>query len=83
MSEDIYTIVSPLSGTMYRRPSPDEPCFAEEGDEVKEGDVVCIVESMKVFNDIRAEYPGTIKKFLAENEDALMIHQPLVEVIKK
>lgn len=76
-----FTINSPLTGVFYRRPSPDEEPYVKEGDKVEKGTVVCVVESMKIFNEIRAEKKGIIDKFLVEDEDAVMINQPLIEVI--
>jgi acetyl-CoA carboxylase biotin carboxyl carrier protein len=73
-------ILSPLPGTFYRKPSPDEPAFKEVGDEVAPGEVVGIVEVMKSFNQVIAEESGKITAFLAEDEDAVMPGQPLVEL---
>ena len=73
-------ILSPLPGTFYRRPSPDQPPFKEVGDAVAVGDVVGIVEVMKSFNQVTADMAGTITAFLAEDEDAVMPGQPLVEL---
>ena len=58
MSDNIFTVNAPLSGTFYRCPSPDEPPYVEEGQEVNPGQVVCIVESMKIFNEVRVERKG-------------------------
>lgn len=80
MSGKVFTINAPLSGTFYRRPSPEEPPYVEEGDEIKPGTVVCIVESMKVFNEVRTERGGVIRKILIEDEDPVMINQPMFEV---
>jgi len=80
MSDDLFQIESPLSGTFYRSPSPDEPPYVEVGQTVKPGDVVCIVESMKVFTEVRTERDGVIRKVLIESEDPVMINQPLLEV---
>ncbi len=80
MDKKIFTINSPLSGTFYRRPSPEDPPYVEEGDEVQPGSVVCIVESMKVFNEVRSERAGIIRKVLIEDEDPVMINQPMFEV---
>lgn len=80
MSKQTITINAPLSGTFYRQSSPGEPCYVEEGDAVEPGDVLCIVESMKIFNEVRAEHKGIVKKILVEDEDAVMINQPLFEV---
>lgn len=80
MSNKVFTIDAPLSGTFYRRPSPEEPPYVEEGDEIQAGTVVCIVESMKVFNEVRSERKGIIRKILIEDEDPVMINQPMMEV---
>jgi acetyl-CoA carboxylase biotin carboxyl carrier protein len=80
MNGKIFTINSVLSGTFYRRPSPDEPVYVNEGDTVKPGQVVCIVESMKIFNEVRVERKGIIRKILIEDEDTVLIHQPMFEV---
>src|SRR5690606_21697057 len=60
-------INSPMIGTFYRRPSPDKPNFIEVGDKVKAGDVICIIEAMKLFNEIEAEVSGTVVKILADD----------------
>ncbi|MGI9436745.1 MAG: acetyl-CoA carboxylase [Geminicoccaceae bacterium] len=73
-------ILSPLPGTFYRRPAPDEPPFKEVGDAVKQGDVIGLVEVMKVFSEVKAEVDGKVKAFLAENEDPVMAGAPLVEL---
>lgn len=80
MEKKIFTINSPLSGTFYRRPSPEEPIYVEEGDIVQPGGVVCIVESMKVFNEVRTERKGIVRKVLIEDEDPVMINQPMFEL---
>jgi acetyl-CoA carboxylase biotin carboxyl carrier protein len=58
---------SPMVGTFYRSPSPDADPFVEEGSHVDEGDVLCIIEAMKVMNEIKAEHAGTIEKIVVEN----------------
>jgi biotin carboxyl carrier protein len=73
-------ILSPLPGTFYRKPAPDQPAFKEVGDTVAVGDVVGIVEVMKSFNQVTSDVAGTITAFLAEDEDAVMPGQPLVEL---
>lgn len=73
-------ILSPLPGTFYRKPAPDQPVFKEVGDEVKEGDVIGLVEVMKVFNEVKAEASGKVKTFFVENEDPVMAGAPLVEL---
>ena len=73
-------ILSPLPGTFYRKPAPDQPPFVDVGDEVVEGDVIGLVEVMKVFNEVKAEVAGKVKSFLVENEDPVMAGAPLVEL---
>lgn len=66
-SAGLLEIKSPMVGTFYRAPSPDQPAFAKEGDQVGQDTVVCIIEAMKVFNEIQAEVSGKIKQVLVEN----------------
>jgi biotin carboxyl carrier protein len=73
-------ILSPLPGTFYRKPAPDQPPFKNEGDAVAEGDVVGLVEVMKSFHEVKAQVSGTIKAFLVDNEDAVMAGQPLASL---
>lgn len=80
MADKVFIIEAPLTGTFYRCPSPEDPLFVEVGQEVKAGDVTCIVESMKVFTEIRTERDGIVRKILVENEDPVQIHQPLIEI---
>ena len=74
---NLLTIKSPMIGTFYRRPSPDKPIFAEIGDEVTPGKVVCIIEAMKLFNEIESEVKGRIVKILAEDASPVEYDQPL------
>jgi len=71
------TIKSPMIGTFYRRPSPDKPNFVEVGDEVSAGKVVCIIEAMKLFNEIESEVSGKIVKILVEDSSPVEYDQPL------
>lgn len=71
------TIKSPMIGTFYRRPAPDKPLFAEVGDEVTPGKVVCIIEAMKLFNEIESEVKGKIVKILVEDRSPVEYDQPL------
>ncbi len=73
-------ILSPLPGTFYRKPSPDDPPYKAEGDSVTEGDVIGLIEVMKSFNEVKADVAGKVTKFLIENEDPVMAGQPLVEI---
>ncbi|MCD4813385.1 acetyl-CoA carboxylase biotin carboxyl carrier protein [bacterium] len=78
-----YTIKSPMVGTFYRSPSPESKAFIEVGAEVSENSVVCIVEAMKLMNEIKAEVKGKIKKILVENAQAVEFGQPLFQVERK
>jgi acetyl-CoA carboxylase biotin carboxyl carrier protein len=71
------TIKSPMIGTFYRRPAPDKPLFVEVGDEVAPGKVVCIIEAMKLFNEIESEVKGKIVKVLVEDQTPVEYDQPL------
>ena len=71
------TIKSPIIGTFYRKPSPDKPNFAELGDQVSEGQVLCVVEAMKLFNEIESEVSGTIVKILVDDSSPVEFDQPL------
>jgi acetyl-CoA carboxylase biotin carboxyl carrier protein len=71
------TIKSPMIGTFYRRPSPDKPNFVDVGDEVNVGKVVCIIEAMKLFNEIESEVKGRIVKILVEDASPVEYDQPL------
>ena len=70
-------IKSPIIGTFYRKPSPDKPNFAEVGDQVSEGQVLCVVEAMKLFNEIESEVSGTIVKILVDDSSPVEFDQPL------
>ncbi|WP_299182304.1 acetyl-CoA carboxylase biotin carboxyl carrier protein [uncultured Aquimarina sp.] len=71
------TIKSPIIGTLYRKPSPDKSTFVEVGDTIKEGDVLCIIEAMKLFNEIESEVSGKIVKILADDNSPVEFDQPL------
>ncbi|WP_207429474.1 acetyl-CoA carboxylase biotin carboxyl carrier protein [Pedobacter sp. SYSU D00535] len=76
-SSNYITIKSPMIGTFYRSSSPDKPSFVNVGDEVKAGQVVCIIEAMKLFNEIESEVSGRIVKVLVENSSPVEYDQPL------
>ena len=76
-SANYVTIKSPMIGTFYKRPSPDKPNFVEIGDEVSVGKVVCIIEAMKLFNEIESEVSGRIVKALVEDASPVEYDQPL------
>jgi len=71
------TIKSPMIGTFYHSPTPDKPIYVNVGDEIKPGTVVCIIEAMKLFNEIEAEVSGRIVKVLVQNASPVEYDQPL------
>ena len=71
------TVKSPIIGTFYRKSAPDQPSFAEVGDNIKEGDVLCIIEAMKLFNEIESEVSGKIVKVLVDDATPVEFDQPL------
>ncbi len=71
------TIKSPIIGTFYRKPSPDKPVFAEVGDSIQAGDTVCVIEAMKLFNEIESEVSGKIVKILVDDSSPVEFDQPL------
>ncbi|TWT31629.1 acetyl-CoA carboxylase biotin carboxyl carrier protein [Blastopirellula retiformator] len=76
----LVTINSPMVGTFYAKPKPDSENFAKVGDHIGEDSVVCIIEAMKVFNEIKAELTGKIVAVLVKNEDPVEYGQPLFKV---
>lgn len=77
VATNLLTIKSPMIGTFYRRASPDKPLMAEEGTVVAVGKVVCIIEAMKLFNEIESEVKGTIVKILVDDASPVEYDQPL------
>ena len=71
------TIKSPIIGTFYRKAAPDKPAFVEVGDTIKEGGVLCVIEAMKLFNEIESEVSGTIVKILIDDATPVEFDQPL------
>ena len=71
------TIKSPIIGTFYRKPSPDKPLFVEVGQTIAEGDVLCVIEAMKLFNEIESEVSGKIVKILVDDSSPVEFDQPL------
>lgn len=76
-SDNLITIKSPMIGTFYRKPGPGKPNFVEVGDEVSQGKVVCIIEAMKLFNEIESEVKGKVVKILVEDSSPVEYDQPL------
>ena len=77
VATNLLTIKSPMIGTFYRRAAPDKPLMAEEGTAVAPGKVVCIIEAMKLFNEIESEVKGTIVKILVDDASPVEYDQPL------
>lgn len=71
------TVTAPMIGTFYRKPSPDKPVFVNVGDTVKAGQTVCIIEAMKLFNEIECEVSGTVVKVIADDMKPVEYGQPL------
>ena len=71
------TIKSPMIGTLYRKPAPDKPMFVEVGSTINKGDIVCVVEAMKLFNEIESEISGKIIKVLVDDSSPVEFDQPL------
>ncbi|OTN89524.1 acetyl-CoA carboxylase, biotin carboxyl carrier protein [Enterococcus sp. 7E2_DIV0204] len=80
--ENTEEIISPIVGVVYLKPAPDKENFKQVGDSVKKGDVVCIVEAMKLMNEITASVDGVITEVLIQNEDVVEFNQPLFRVSK-
>ena len=71
---------APLVGTVYLNPKPGEPSFIKEGDLIKKGQKICLIEAMKIFNDIEAEEDGIIYEILVKNEDPVEFGQPIIKI---
>tara|TARA_B100000900_G_C20368457_1_gene629375 strand:- start:176 stop:670 length:495 start_codon:yes stop_codon:yes gene_type:complete len=76
-SSKFVTVRSPIIGTFYRKPAPDKPVFVEVGDAVSEGSVLCVIEAMKLFNEIESEVTGKIVKILVDDSSPVEFDQPL------
>jgi acetyl-CoA carboxylase biotin carboxyl carrier protein len=79
---NLHVIKSPMVGTFYRAPTPDAPPYVDIGDKIKKGDVVCIVEAMKIMNEIESDVKGEILGVLVSNEGPVEYNQPLFKVRK-
>ena len=80
--DDLVKVTSPIVGTFYRSPSPDKPAYVKTGDKVSDDTVVCIVEAMKLMNEIQAEISGEIVKIYVENAQPVEYGQPLFGIRK-
>tara|TARA_B100000586_G_scaffold129559_1_gene93705 strand:+ start:91 stop:540 length:450 start_codon:yes stop_codon:yes gene_type:complete len=78
--ENKISILSPMPGVFYSSQSPDKPPYVKEGDTIKSGQVLCIIESMKIMNEIESEHNGVIKKILVNNSDPVEFNQPLYDI---
>lgn len=79
-SKKLLEITSPMVGTFYRAPAPDDPPFVENGDSIRKGQTVCIIEAMKLMNELEAEYTGKIVEILVENAQPVEYGQVLMRV---
>ena len=70
-------VKSPIIGTFYRKPSPDKPSFVEVGQSIEKGDVLCVIEAMKLFNEIESDFSGKIVKILVDDQSPVEFDQPL------
>ena len=76
-NDNLIEVLSPMPGVFYSAQSPDKPPYVNEGDKVKSGQVICIIESMKIMNEIESEHSGVIKKILMNNSEPVEFNQPL------
>ena len=80
MGSKVYRIASPVMGTFYRAAAPGADPLVEVGQQVNASDVVCLIESMKIFTELRTERAGIVKKILVENEEMVLKNQELIEI---
>jgi acetyl-CoA carboxylase biotin carboxyl carrier protein len=78
--EELYIVKSPIVGVFYATPSPDAQPFVEVGDSVEKGQPICIIEAMKIMNEIQSEESGQVVEILVENEDIVEYGQPLMKI---
>ncbi len=81
-NENLYEVRSPMVGTFYKSPSPESEAYVKPGDTVKTGNVICIIEAMKLMNEIESEVSGKVVKILVENGTAVEYDQPLMLIEK-
>jgi acetyl-CoA carboxylase biotin carboxyl carrier protein len=80
--ENLVRVVSPMVGTFYRAPAPDAPAFVEVGTQVQTGQTLCIIEAMKIMNEITSEVTGSVRKILVENAQPVEFGQVLFLIEK-
>lgn len=78
--EDLHSVCSPMVGTFYRASSPDTDPFVQEGDSIRKGQILCIIEAMKMLNEIHADMDGTLKEILVNNGDMVDYGKPLFRI---
>ncbi|QXM06606.1 acetyl-CoA carboxylase biotin carboxyl carrier protein [Crassaminicella indica] len=78
--EDLYIVKSPIVGVFYAAPSPDAKAFVQVGDRVEKGQPICIIEAMKIMNEIQSEESGQVVEILVKNEDIVEYGQPLMKI---
>ena len=76
-NENQVIVKSPIIGTFYRKPAPDKPSFVEVGQSIAKGDVLCVIEAMKLFNEIESDFSGKIVKILVDDQSPVEFDQPL------
>jgi len=79
-TENYITIKAPLVGTFYKSPKPDTPPFISEGDDIKQGQILCVIEAMKIFNEIESEYSGKVIKILIDDATPVEYDQDLLVI---
>lgn len=80
LNEDVYIVKSPIVGTFYRSSSPDNPPFVNQGDRVETGQTLCIIEAMKIMNEIKSDVAGEIIEVLVDDEEIVEYGQPLMRI---
>ena len=79
-NKNIYHITAPLVGTFYSTPNPEEPSFIQKGDKIKPGQIVCIIEAMKIFNEIESDVSGTVEEILVDNSSPVEYGQNIISI---
>lgn len=79
-AKNLVDVTSPMVGTFYRSPAPDEPVFVENGDQIRKGQTICIIEAMKLMNELEAEVSGEVVEILLQNGDPVEYGQVLMRV---
>ncbi len=79
-NKNIYYITAPLVGTFYSTPNPEEPSFIQKGDKIKPGQIVCIIEAMKIFNEIESDVSGTVEEILVDNSSPVEYGQNIISI---